>query len=108
MNEKHSGLGIASFSISIAVGLMLLAVFAVAGILFNAHHGAGYPGQTLVGFATMGLLALDAVALALGIASVFQSGRNKVFGILGLVFSGLILLGTAGLVFIGLIASGRL
>jgi hypothetical protein len=108
MDDRHSGIGIASFAISLVTGPLLLGVFVIAGILYNAHRGAQYPGQTLVGFATMGLMALDAVAFGLGIASIVQPKRNKLFGILGLVFSGMTMLGTAGLIFIGLIAAGRL
>ncbi len=108
MDEKHSGIGIASFAISIAAGLMLLGLFVVAGILHDALQGPHNRGQMAVGFAAMGLMALDAVAFGLGIASLFQPRRNKVLGILGLVFSGLALLGTLGLILIGLVVAGRL
>ena len=108
MDDRHSGIGIASFAISLVAALMLLAVFLIAGILHNTYRGAHYPGQMFVGFATMGLMALDTVAFGLGIAAIIQPKRNKLFGILGLVFSGLTMLGTVGLIFIGMIAAGRL
>jgi hypothetical protein len=102
--EKHSGLGIASFGISIAVGCLMVALFCVAGYL-NAHRVPGartYPGQIMVGFSMIFLLAADVVALGLGIAALFQAGKNRIFGILGLVFSASAIVGTVLLILIGL------
>jgi hypothetical protein len=57
--EKHSGLGIASFGISIAVGCLMGVVLLVATIL-NAHRIPGertYPGQTIVGLVVIFFMA---------------------------------------------------
>jgi len=50
-----------------------------------------------------GLLGADEVAAGLGIASVCQSARKRIFGILGLSFSALTLVGGVGLMILGLI-----
>jgi hypothetical protein len=105
MERKHSRLGIASFAISLLAGALLLALVVIAGVLGagRARGGVPYPGQTLVGLAAIGLLAADGVAVGLGIASVCQSARIRVFGILGLTFSSLTLAGGVVLAVIGLI-----
>jgi hypothetical protein len=102
---KHSGLGIASFGVSIAVGCLMMAWLCVAAIL-SAHRLPGartYPGQTVVGLAVIFLMAADVVAVGLGIAALCQTGRNRLFGILGLVFSSATIVGTLGLMMIGLV-----
>ena len=107
--QPHSMLGIASFSISMAVGFLILVGFLVAGIL-NAgrvQRGQGYPGQEIVGFVIIFLLAADLGAVGLGIAALCQPGRKKLFGILGLVFSFGTLIGSIGLMVLGLIITGR-
>jgi hypothetical protein len=105
MEEKHSRLGIASFAISMVVGLLFVALFAVAGVL-NAgrfQRGGSYPGQALIGFIAIFLLTAEVVAVGLGIASVCQSARKRVLGILGLTCSSLTLLGVIALMIIGLV-----
>ena len=107
--EKHSGIGIASFIISIVVGCLMLAVIGV-GSMFAAHRVPGermYPGQTLVGLAIILLTAVDVIAIGLAIAALCQSGKNRLFGILGLVFSGLTVIGVLGLIIIGLMFMSR-
>jgi hypothetical protein len=109
LEKKHSGLGIASFVISIAVGCFMMALLVVAGIL-AAHRIPGertYPGQTLVGLLIIFLAAVDVVAIGLGIAALCQAGKNRLFGILGLVFSGLTIAGMVGLMILGLMYMGR-
>jgi len=109
MEEKHSGIGIASFGISIVVGCLMVALLCVATIL-NAHRIQGnltYPGQTIVGLAAIFLMAADVVAVGLGIAAVCQTGKKRLFGILGLVFSSSTIVGTIGLMIIGIIYMSR-
>ena len=105
MEEKHSRMGIASFALSLVTGFSLFVLFAVAGMLNGGRveRGGQYPGQMLVGFIVIGLLGADVVAAGLGIASVCQSARKRIFGILGLSFSALTLVGGAGLLIIGFI-----
>jgi hypothetical protein len=105
--QPHSRLGIASFSISMAVGCLVLVVFLVAAIL-NAGRPPRGQGQEIVGFAILFLLAADLGAVGLGIAALCEPGKKKLFGILGLVFSSSTLLGCVGLIIIGLMMTGRL
>jgi len=109
--EKHSRLGLTSFGISVAVGFLMAAVFVLSSILSAASRREGhigYPGQTLVGFAVIFLIIADIPAVALGIAAMMQPRRNRLFGILGLVFSSATILGTMGLIIIGLYYISRL
>jgi len=111
--EKHSGLGIASFGISIAAACLMIATLVMATIL-SAHRIPGertYPGQVIVGLAMIFLVAADVVAVGLGIAALCQSGEKRLLGILGLVFSSATIVGTGGLMIIGLLyleTSGRI
>lgn len=103
---RHSALGVAAFATSLGIGVLMLITFVFAGIAAAGHARSGgggqYPGQIIVGLVTLGLMGADVVALGLGIAALFQSGRKKVFAILGVVFASAILLGTAGVIVLGL------
>jgi hypothetical protein len=102
--EAHSIIGIASFGISVVVGGLTLVLFCLASIL-TAHRIPGertYPGQTVLGLVMIFLMAADVVAVGLGIAALCQTGKKRLFGILGLVFSSATIVGTIGLVIIGL------
>jgi uncharacterized BrkB/YihY/UPF0761 family membrane protein len=104
VEQKHSGVGIVSFVISLVAGFLMVVVIGMAGVL-SAHHAPGTrhnPAQAIVGLGMFALLGLDLVAVALGIAALCQAQRNKLFGILGLVFSGVTILGTFGLMVLGL------
>ena len=104
MEQPHSRIGIASFVISVIVIVLFLAVFVIAGVLHQQHPEGPYPGQTLVGLIAIGLFFADIVAVGLGIASICQSTSKKTFGILGLIFSALTVVGSAGLILIGIFA----
>lgn len=109
MEEKHSRLGMASFGISIFIGCLIFILFIVAGALSSGRvdHGHPYPGQSLVGLAILALLAADFLAVGLGIAALCQTGTRRLFGILGLAFSSLTLMGTVGVIILGLMYAGR-
>lgn len=104
MQLQHSGLGISSFVVSLACSLLMVALFVTAGMYALANPtgiNEQAPEILALGFAIIfcgvGLL----VALGLGIASVCQDGRKKVFGILGLIFSLTTLVITLALVIMG-------
>jgi hypothetical protein len=74
--QKHSSMGIASFIISIAVGLLMLATLAVAGVAATTTPAGMDEKSTLamgVGMVMLGLLFLSLVACGLGIAIVVGS-----------------------------------
>lgn len=104
MDAKHSGLGIASFIISLVAGLAILIAIVIAGIM-EANTPGGIdensPEAILLGLVLIGMMFLDLVALGLGIGALFQRDRKKIFAILGTIFSGVVVLGTAFLMVIG-------
>ena len=94
-----------------------LAVIA-SGVYHGVNPGMGWPLAVSAGLmgrgrrdliASLGPLGaghfLAMVGIGLGIAGVCQRNRKAIFGIIGLVFNGLIILGGGCLVLIGM-ASG--
>ena len=104
---KSSGLGIASFVISILAGLEIITVF-VIGIAIEVQNPGWAdqesPGLMLLGLLIMGGLIMSFVGLVLGIIGLVQGQRSKVFPVLGLGFNGMIILGVIGLIVIGVLA----
>jgi hypothetical protein len=101
---RHSGLGIASFALALFVGIGEFVLVATAGYM-TAQQGGMDPQSgvaVVLGLLMIGGLLLAFLGVALGFASLFQGGRRRVFGILGLLFNGLILLGVIGLILIGI------
>ena len=104
--QPHSGLGIASFIISLCADILLVLLLGVLGVLQSRPGGLDENSATAN---TMGLglllttLALT-VALGLGIAALAQPGRNKVYGVLGTVFAATGLAGTVLMFTLGALA----
>lgn len=85
---KHSGLGIAAFGASALAGLGLFICVAVAGVLEATTPGGideTSPMAMLVGLAMFAFLFLSLAGGGLGLGALFQSGRNKLFAILGII-----------------------
>ena len=103
---KHSGVGLASFIMAILTGLAILALFVWAGYMQVTDPAAveneNDPRMIAIGVGFMACLLLVLVGIALGIGGVLQTDRKKLFGILGLVLNGLIVLLTVGLIVLGL------
>lgn len=87
---KQSGLGIASFSLS------LIVFVAAVGLLVAAVMVEGSTGKSaavvdreyvMIGMFGMFVGILNLVALGLGISGLVQKGRKRLFAILGTVFS---------------------
>jgi hypothetical protein len=103
----HSGLGIASFALSIFLGLVVFLLIVVAGVLEATNPGMSNnsPAVMLLGLAFIAALLGDVAALILGAAGLFQENRKKVFALLGVIFSGLLLLGSLFLILLGMLVS---
>ncbi|CAM4357067.1 hypothetical protein [Paenibacillus tarimensis] len=99
---KHSGLGIASFIIGIVSSIGIIAViFSVAAsigtyLLPDNTLAPGFetdPAVILSSLSILAVLFLSFVGLILGIIGLVIKRRRKVFGIIGVVLNGLLLLG---------------
>jgi hypothetical protein len=104
MDEQHSGMGIASFVISLVMGVIVFVLIVVAGVA-EASTPDGLsensPVAVLLGLLIIGCLVVSAVGLDLGIAALAQRGRKHVLSVLGTTFNGVIIVGTLLLVVIG-------
>lgn len=104
MEPKHSGMGIASFAISIVVGVIVFLLIAVAAMATASTPGGmddNSPTAMVIGLGIVLMFGLDVVAIGLGIAGIVQKNRKKVFAILGVVFGAATILGTIVLAIIG-------
>ena len=103
--QKHSGLGIASFITSIVVGMFMFGLIVAAGVM-EASTPGGLDEESVeavvIGLLMFLFLGLTMVALGLGIAGIVQKGRKKLFAILGTIFSSLTILLTAFILIIGM------
>ncbi len=102
--SKHSGLGIASFVVSLLMGASEFLLIMVAGILETATPG-GLNEESLaaifIGLLVIAGLFANLAGVGLGIAGLVQRDRKKVFSTLGVVFNGMIILGLVLLLIIG-------
>ena len=104
MEKKHSGFGIASFIMSIIVGISMFVVFIVAGVLEVSTPGGlkdSSEKAMMIGLLAILCLLLDLVALGLGIAGIREQDKKKVFAILGTIFSSATILVTILLIIAG-------
>jgi len=104
---KHSGLGIASFVLSVVGGILTFLVVVVAGVM-SAGSPDGLDENSaqaiVIGLFIIGFAILDVIALGLGIAALQQKDRKQTFSILGMVFAGCTVLGVIGLMIVGTVA----
>lgn len=102
---KHSGLGIASFIVSIAAGVCIFFTFVIAGAIEATTPGGMNEESVtaiIIGLLLVIFLFATLVSLGLGIGGLFQKQRKKIFAILGTVFSATITLGTVALIALGM------
>jgi len=105
MEQRHSKLGIASFTLSILAGILIFILLIAAGVMEGSAEGGIDEESTeaiLMGLAILGLLFMSFVAFLLGIIALFQKEVKKLFAILGAIFSALTLGGTIILIIIGM------
>ena len=101
---KSSGLGLASFIISVGAALLIFVLFIAAGAMEAATPGG--IDEESVGAVVLGLLILlcifiEMVALGLGIGALCQSGRTKTFAVIGTVISAVMVLLTILVIILG-------
>lgn len=104
MEQKHSGLGIASFILSMALGALIFLLFIVATMMEASTPGGideNSPGAILLGLFLVACLGIDVVAIGLGIAGLMQKDRKKAFSIMGIVFASTTIVGTIFLLILG-------
>ena len=102
----YSGLGIASFAVSLIAAVLTLALIGVCAALVYSQPDSldeDSPLAMVVGMAMMVGVFAELAAAALGIGSLFQRDRRKLYGVLGLIFAIATLVGVAALIVFGLI-----
>jgi hypothetical protein len=106
-SQKHSGLGIASFVISLVAGAAIFADVVIAGVLEATTPGGmdeRSPEAIFIGLGIIAFIVLDVVALGLGFAGLLQPDRKKLFAVLGAIFSFATVACTAVIIIFGLIS----
>lgn len=107
MENKHSGLGIASFIISTVVCALTFILLMVAGAIEVSTPGGMDENSVeavIIGMLFIGFMLLELLAAGLAIAGLCQKNRLKLFPILGLIFSIFSLVGGLTVLMIGLSA----
>ena len=102
VEHKHSPLGIASSIVSVIAFGLVCVFFGYAYFLGSSGTSIASDAEAILGLALMCAVPFfTMIGLGLGIAALFQPYPNKVFGILGLVFNAILMLGFCG--FIGVV-----
>ncbi|NPU98397.1 MAG: hypothetical protein HPY51_14465 [Candidatus Omnitrophica bacterium] len=102
-DQKHSGLGVASFITSIVSGIFLFLLIVIAGVMeASTPGGIDEHSAVMVGLFLFAFMGGALIALGLGIGGLLQKERKKIFAILGTVFSAVSLVGIIFLMMLGL------
>jgi hypothetical protein len=100
--QQHSGAGVASFVIGVAMAMVELTMVIMAAVLVQRGISSQTPQMEIAGCGMILGLAACAICVVLGIVGLTQSNRKKLFAVLGLCINGMILLFVLGLVVLGL------
>ena len=96
----------ASFIISLVIGLLLVIIIVIAGVIEESTPG-GMDEESapavIIGFLLINLLIGDLIAFGLGIAGLAQRNSKKIFALLGTIFSSVAILAMATLMIIGFV-----
>jgi len=101
---KHSGVGIASLTLSIVMGIVLMALVVIAVIMESSTPGGmdeNAPSTVLLSLVLLGSLGLEGLAFILGLIGLFMQNTKKITAILGVIFSGMIGMGIIFLMILG-------
>lgn len=103
--QPHSGLGIAAFIIGLGADTLLLGLMGIADLLEPTPDSVASASASTVLFGLVIIFTTLAMvlALALGIAALVQTGRHKLFGVLGTVFATLGLISSLLLFLLGIL-----
>lgn len=107
MEKKHSGLGIASFIISIICGLAIFSLIVLAGVMDATTPGGideNSAEAIILGLFLIAFLILDFIGIGLGIGGLCQKNRNKIFAVLGVIFTALTILLTLAIMIVGTVS----
>jgi len=100
--QKHSGLGIASFITSIVSGILIFLIYVIAGAMeVSTPGGMDEKFATAMSLFLLVFLEASLVALGLGIAGLLQKDRKKIFAILGTIFSAVTIVWMISIVMLG-------
>ena len=83
----HSGLGIASFVISVLIGLGTFLIFVYAGIKETTLPGGVAENHSIalmIGLSMVLMWILLFIGAVLGLVALFEKNRKKVFAVIGL------------------------
>ena len=103
--QRHSGLGIASFITSIVSGILIFLLVVILGVMEVSTPGGvdeKSAGAVMAGLFLFAFLGASLLAFVLGIVGLMQKDRKKVFAILGTVFSAVSLVITIFIIVLGL------
>jgi hypothetical protein len=86
--QKHSGLGISSFSIIMIVSIFITLLYFIYRYIFPENT---YLFMILI-YALYASPLISLVAIGLGIGGLIQKNQKKIFAILGTIFSVMVLM----------------
>ena len=108
MNKQNeSNIGIASFVTSVVSGLFIFMIFVLATVM--QAEGYDMDGDSAIEIvlviALYFFIGATLVAHGLGITGLFQKDRNKIYAILGTVFSAILLIATTFIMLLGWVSN---
>jgi hypothetical protein len=103
-SNPHSGLGIASFILSLISAVLMFICVVIAGVMASQPGGMNEQSAEamLVGLAIIVFAFLSLVALGLGIGGLCQPDRKKIFAILGIIIAVASIAGVIFLMILGM------
>lgn len=107
VKPRHSGMGVASFATSVVAGLLIIVCY-IAIISKTVASGGTLDKHSsfaiISGMIIMALLMCDMIALGLGIAGIIEKNRKRIYAILGIIISAVMILMVISLTIVGLMS----